>query len=171
MRPTSRAFVLAVGVVVIGLGAASCNVRAYLAQAELFEDLRPGLVDDCCTCLALRGSGADTATCAEAVLINGVVTIPAGSSCGVDAACPGTKQCVDGVCFGGGDRGFELNDLVDDAEVPCLCQGDRETCIAALTNDGDIVVPGACIDQLDREAPCESACGGVLSFDPIQPPG
>ena len=139
-------------VVVVLLHAAGCNVRAGLAQTELFEYLRPGLVEDCCTCLTLRGTGAADATCTEAVLIDGVPTIPPGAT------------------FGSGDRGFDLDDVVDPGEIPCLCQGDRQTCIAALTNQGDIIVPGACIDQLDREASCVSACAGVLSFDPIQPP-
>jgi hypothetical protein len=138
--------------VVVLLHAAGCNVRAVLAQTELFESLRPGLVEDCCTCLTRRGTGAADATCTEAVLIDGAPTIPPGAT------------------FGSGDRGFDLDDAVDPGEVPCLCQGDQQTCIAALTNQGDIIVPGACIDQLDREAPCESACAGVLSFDPIQPP-
>lgn len=159
-----------VSVVVVVLLAGGCNVRAYLAQAELFESLRPGLIEDCCTCLAQRGSGSELATCAEAVLIDGVSTVPPGSTCADDGGCPGTQQCIDGSCFGGGDRGFDLDDEIDPPEVPCLCQGDLATCIALLSNQGDIVVPGACIDQLDREAPCENACTGVLTFDPVQPP-
>ncbi len=139
-------------VVVVAVGLPACNVRAGLAQTELFEFLRPGLIEDCCACLSQRGTGAADATCTEAVLIDGVATIPAGAS------------------YGSGDRAFDLDDDRGEGEIPCLCQGDRDTCVAMLATQGDIIVPGACIDQLDREAPCESACVGVLSFDPIQPP-
>lgn len=141
-----------VAAVVGGAVLPACNVRAGLAQTELFEFLRPGLIEDCCACLSQRGTGSGDATCTEAVIIDDVPTIPAGAT------------------YGSGDRAFDLDDELDDGEIPCLCQGDRETCMAALASQGDVIVPGACIDQLDREAPCEVACVGVLSFDPIQPP-
>ena len=152
-----RRLVVVVVVVVVVLGGGGggllgCNVRAGLAQTEVFEFLRPGVVEACCTCLSQRGTGSAGATCTEAVLIDGVPTIPPGAT------------------YGDGNRAFDLDDERDDGEIPCLCQGNRESCIAALTNQGDIIVPGACIDQLDREAPCESTCVGVLSFDPVQPP-
>jgi hypothetical protein len=142
------AITVAVAVAVVG----GCDVRGNLAQGAVFAGLRPELVDQCCTCLALRGTGDASASCTEAVLIDGIPTIP------------------DNAVRGSGDRIFDSNDAVDDGEIPCLCQGNRGSCIEALTNQGDIIVPGACVDQVDLVAPCEAACASVLSFDPVQPP-
>ena len=71
------AVVCCVAVVVL-LHAAGCNVRAVLAQTELFESLRPGLVEDCCICLTRRGTGAADATCTEAEA--GFMTRPTDST-------------------------------------------------------------------------------------------
>jgi len=152
LGPVAVAWMLAaLGTAVVGV-ASGCDIRGNLAQGAIFAGLRPELVDQCCTCLALRGTGDASASCTQAVLIDGQPTVP------------------DDAVLGSGDRTFDSNDAVDDGEIPCLCQGNRGSCIEALTNQGDIIVPGACVDQVDLVAPCEAACAGVLSFDPVQPP-
>ena len=151
--PVAVAWVLlALQTAVVGIVGVGCDIRGSLAQGAVFAGLRPELVDQCCTCLALRGTGDASASCTQAVLIDGLPTLP------------------DDAVRGGGDRIFDGNDAVDDGEIPCLCQGNRGSCIEALTNQGDIIVPGACVDQVDLVAPCEADCAGVLSFDPVQPP-
>lgn len=153
----SRVFFCVVVVVAVGVfGVVGCDLRPSLAQLRIFSGYRPELVAQCCQCLAQRGTGADDASCELGVFVDGGVNAP------------------DGSVTGSGDRDFDLNDFVDDGEVPCLC-GDltQAECVDALSNGEDgapppgIVVPGACIDQVDRTAPCENACVGVLSFEPI----
>ena len=143
---------IVVAVIASVVGASGCDVRGNLAQLATFAGLRPGLVDQCCTCLAARGTGDSSASCTEAVLIDGQPTLPGNA------------------VTGSGDRSLDDTDTVDDGEIPCLCQGDRSTCIEALTTQGNIIVPGACVDQVELVAPCEAACAGVLSFAPVQPP-
>jgi hypothetical protein len=130
-----------------------CDLRGAFAQSELFSGLRPELIEQCCTCLSLRGTGDATASCSEAILVDGLPSLPPGA------------------VVGSGNRASDLNDERDEGEIPCLCNANRETCIAALSTDGDVLIPGACVDQLDQQAPCESACAGELSFSPIQPAG
>lgn len=124
--------------VAVALGASGCDLRPYLAQTDFFADLRPELIAQCCECLATSETTATTATCSEAFVKDGEVITP-------------------------GDAVFAS----DDDPISCLCQGDVERCNVALETGGDIVVPGACIDQVEIEAPCEAACAGVLTFDPL----
>ncbi len=139
---------LAVCIFVVVSGA--CDLRPTLAQLRLFSGYRADLVDQCCDCLARRGTGAETASCEEGVFVDGGVRAP------------------DGAVVGSGDRDNDNNDSVDEGEVPCLCGGlSAKQCRAALTDNDGIVVPGACIDELDVTAPCENACAGVLSFEPV----
>ena len=51
--------VVVVVVIASVVGASGCDVRGNLAQLATFAGLRPGLVDQCCTCLAARGTGDD----------------------------------------------------------------------------------------------------------------
>jgi hypothetical protein len=127
-----------------------CDWQTTLAQSEWFAGERPGLIAACCACLAARGTADPDASCTQAVLVDGEIVVP------------------DGALYGAGNQGRELNDVVDDGEIPCLCVGDEGFCSDELSRHGGrLVVPGACIDQVDREAPCEAACGGVLSFVPV----
>ncbi len=141
----------------------SCEVRACLAQSDLFASLRPALIEECCLCLARRGTRYPGASCAEAALSpdgGGVVVPPDGPSIPLDA----------------GFLGDDLDDVLDEGvdggvgEIPCLCQGNAGTCQAALGQGASIVVTGACFTQgseVVTEAPCEAACAGVLTFDPL----
>jgi hypothetical protein len=152
----SRVVVVAlVALVVAGVGG-GCDARATFARSSWFADVRPALVAECCACLARRGTADAEATCAEAVLVDGQPAVPAGA------------------VFGSGDdvAAREADDIVDPDEIPCLCGDvDEAGCVATLgADDGRLVVPGACLDRLDREAACEQACGGVLSFVPIAAP-
>jgi hypothetical protein len=141
--------VAAVTVTAVGVGG-GCDWRTTLAQSEWFAGERPGLIAACCACLAARGTADPDASCTLAVLVDGEIVVP------------------DGALYGSGNQGRELNDAVDDGEIPCLCAGDEGVCVDELSRSGGrLVVPGACIDQVDREAPCEAACGGVLSFVPV----
>ncbi len=150
-----RGVVVVVVVVVAGLGA-GCDARATFARSSWFADVRPALVAECCACLARRGTADAEATCAEAILVDGQPAVPAGA------------------VFGSGDdvAAREADDVVDADEIPCLCGDvDEAGCVATLgADDGRLVVPGACLDRRDREAACEEACGGVLSFVPIAAP-
>jgi hypothetical protein len=151
MKTPDGVVAVAAAVVVVAVGLAACDVRTSLATWEPFASLRPELVDACCTCLASRGTGDAAATCTEAVVVDGEITVPPGA------------------LYGNGVQAFEDNDVVDDGEIPCLCDdGGYDACVQALDEPaGRLVVPGACIDQLDRTAPCEEACGGVLAFVPL----
>jgi hypothetical protein len=141
-------------VVVVAAVSASggCDVRTALAQEAVFASLRPGLVRECCACLVARGTGHPEATCTEAVLVDGETTVP------------------DGAMFGSGDQTLDDNDVLDAGEIPCMCGGlDEGQCAEMLSRpEGRLIIPGACIDQVDRTAPCEEACGGVLAFVPLQ---
>ncbi len=140
----------------------ACEARACLAQSDLFASLRPALIEECCLCLARRGTLYPGASCAEAVL---------GADGGV--VVPGDQPIIPP------DAGFfgdDLDDVLDEGvdggigEIPCLCQGNAGTCQVALGQGTSIVVTGACFTQgseVVTEAPCEAACAGVLTFDPL----
>ncbi len=140
----------------------ACEARACLAQSDLFASLRPGLIEDCCLCLARRGTRYPGASCAEAVLgVDGGVVVP-----GDEPIIPPDA----------GFTGDDLDDVVEEGvdgglgEIPCLCQGNAANCQAALSEGTSIVVTGACFTQgaeVVTEAPCEQACAGVLTFDPL----
>jgi len=138
--------------VVALFGLIGCD-PACLAQSDLFTGFRPALIEACCTCVAARGTVFPGSTCAEAILVDDVPVAPpdAGPSIPPDAE------------FFGDD----FDDVVDDGEVPCLCSGDLDTCRSALNAGAPIVVTGACVSQANGSAPCEDACRGVLTFDPI----
>ncbi len=135
--------------VVVVLVLAGCDLRPSLAQIGLFDGYRPELVTQCCSCLAARGTGHPEASCSEGVLVDGGVT--AG----------------EGAVLGSGDQDKDDNDDVDEGEIPCLCAGSARTCRDVLNSGGGITVPGACLDQVDRVAPCETACAGIVNFDPV----
>jgi hypothetical protein len=140
----------------------ACQTRACFAQSDLFSSLRPGLVEDCCLCLARRGTRHPGASCAEAVL---------GADGGV--VIPGDLPMIP---LDAGFSGDDLDDVIEEGvdgglgEIPCLCLGNAATCKEALSSGAKIVVTGACISQgaqVVTEAPCEQACAGVLTFDPL----
>lgn len=140
----------------------ACEARACLAQSDLFATLRPALIEECCLCLARRGTLYPGASCAEAVLgDDGGVVVPGGQPIVPPDA---------------GFIGDDLDDVLDEGvdgglgEIPCLCQGNAGTCQAALGQGTSVVVTGACFTQgseVVTEAPCEQACAGVLTFDPL----
>jgi hypothetical protein len=134
----------------------ACDNRACLAQSEIFADLRPALVEECCLCLARRGTKKPGAACGEAALtLDGGVVIPPDAG----AAIPDERGFL-------GDDG---DDVIDEDEVPCLCASDASTCEQALGSGASIVVTGACVSQGSDffvTAPCEAACRDVLTFDP-----
>lgn len=140
----------------------ACEARACLAQSDLFSSLRAGLIEECCLCLARRGTLHPGASCAEAVLgVDGGVIVP-----GDEPIIPPDA----------GFDGDDLDDVLDEAvdgglgEIPCLCQGNAATCEQALGTGTSILVTGACLSQgaeVVTEAPCEQACAGVLTFDPL----
>ena len=81
-----------------------------------------------------------------------------------------------------GFTGDDLDDVLDEGvdggigEIRCLCQGNAANCQQALMDGTSVVVTGACLTQgaeVVTEAPCEQACAGVLTFDPLvtQQPG
>ncbi len=140
------AFAAAWAVVVVVF--AGCDIRASLAQSELFAGLRPDLIRECCACLAANTTTDEDATCSEARLEDGVV--------GFD----------DDAVFGRPDD--PETDVDETIFIPCLCGSSRLSCMDALEVGEEIFIPGACVDQVDAQAPCESACAGVLSFDSIQ---
>ncbi len=148
--PLRAIVVVAVVAAVVAVGG-GCDVRTSLATWQPFASLRPELIDACCACLSKRGTGDPEATCTEAVVVDGEVSVPPDA------------------LYGNGVQAFEDNDVVDDGEIPCLCDdGGYDACVQALQEPaGRLVVPGACIDQVDRTAPCEEACGGVLAFVPL----
>lgn len=144
------AFVFVVVAAVCCFVAVGCDPRPSLAQLRFFQGTRHDLAEQCCACLSRRGTGNEAASCEEGVFVDGGVFAP------------------DGAVTGDGNRDDDDNDVVDDGEVPCLCGGlDEDGCFVNLVNNKGIVVPGACIDEVDRTAPCESACAGVLSFEPV----
>ena len=113
-----------------------------LAQLAFGEALRDDLIIDCCECLADSSTRDSTATCTEAVLVDGQIVVPNDAVYGSDD---------------------------DNISIPCLCDSTKgkDECIADLHDKTPILIPGACVDQLDGEGPCESACAGVLSFSPV----
>ena len=112
------------------------------AQLAIGEGLRDDLIAECCTCLADTSTNETTATCAEATIVDGEIVVPDDAVYGDDVT-----------------------------SIPCLCEGDANICISRLTNKTEIVVRGDCVERADEEAPCASACSGVLSFSPIQSSG
>jgi hypothetical protein len=109
------------------------------AQLAIGEGLRDDLIAECCTCLADTSTNETTATCAEATIVDGEIVVPDDAVYGDDVT-----------------------------SIPCLCEGDADICTSRLTNKTEIVVRGDCVERADEEAPCASACSGVLSFSPIQ---
>ncbi len=138
-------------------GAGACDLRSCLAQSEAFAGLRPQLIDECCTCLAHRGTRFPGAACAESFIeADGGLAIVADAGPGIPADAP---DVVD-----------DNNDTVDPGEIPCMCNNDLAQCKTALTAGTSILVTGACINQgggITRTAPCENECDGVLTFDPL----
>lgn len=135
----------------------ACDPRVQLAQSPVFEGLRGDLIEQCCACLAQRGTRAPGASCAEAVLSpDGGIVLPDDAVVAADD--PGDPFVAD-----------DLDDSVDRGEIPCGCGLDEGSCIGRLESGERMAVPGACIDQPNNfwSAPCESACGGVLIFDPV----
>jgi hypothetical protein len=126
-------------VVVVFVVVSSTAACPQLAQLAIGEGLRDDLIAQCCTCLADTSTNDSTATCAEATVIDGEIVVPDDAVYGDDVT-----------------------------SIPCLCEGDADICISRLTNSTAIVVRGACVEAEDEEAPCASACSGVLSFSPIQ---
>lgn len=147
MKPP--AFIPVVVVVVVALVGVGCDLRPVLAQADL-GDFRPELIDECCACLAARGTGHPEATCSEAALVDGAIAPPASA------------------VLGSGNQAQDDNNSVDDGEIPCLCAGNAATCATTLNGGGSVVVPGACLAQIDRTAPCESACAAIINFEPVR---
>lgn len=138
----------------------ACDNRACLAQSDLFADYRPELIEECCLCLARRGTAFPEAACGEAsITLDGGVLIPVDSG-------PQNPPLEPGDTFGGDDN----DDVIDESEIPCLCTGTAATCQAALTAGRDIIVTGACVTQgsssIFVRAPCEDACKDVLTFSP-----
>jgi hypothetical protein len=151
MSAAARLGVAVCGVVVVTAVVVACDLRPTLAQTAFFPGFRDELALQCCECLARRGTGSREATCSEAILVDGGVGAPD------DAVVGDTDGSLDG------------NDEVDPGEIPCLCGGlDQQQCLDRVSNpDAGVLVPGACIDQLEATAPCENACLGVLSFEPV----
>ena len=135
------------------LGLLACSIQGTLAQSEVFAELRPELIESCCSCLARRGTSAAGASCAPAVLVDGGVVLP-------DDAEVATGPVVEVT---------EFNDSLDPGEIPCLCEGNAGSCIGSLSAGASIAVTGACLHQpgFFASAPCESACRGVLTYDPV----
>ncbi len=141
----------------------ACDNRACLAQSELFAGYRPELVDECCLCLARRGTAFPEAACGEAS-----VTLDGGVVIDIDAG-PANPPLDDGSSFNGDDLDDVIQESVDGGpgEIPCLCAGNAETCAETLNEGKDLVVTGACLSQgtgLFVRAPCEDACRDVLTF-------
>jgi hypothetical protein len=152
---------LAVSLAVLAWGA--CDNRACLAQSDLFAGYRAQVIDECCLCLARRGTAFPGAACGEAALTldGGVVLLDDGG--------PSNPPLDDGDSFVGDDLDDVIQERVDGGpgEIPCLCDGNAETCSAALNAGVDVVVTGACLSQgtgVFVEAPCEDACRDVLTF-------
>lgn len=144
----------------------ACDNRACLAQSDLFAGYRPELIEECCLCLARRGTAFPEAACGEAsvTLDGGVVFVDGG---------PGLANppLEDGESFGGDDLDDVIQESVDGGpgEIPCLCAGNAQSCRAALESGNELVVTGACISQgtgLFVTAPCEEECRDVLTFTP-----
>ena len=141
----------------------ACDNRACLAQSELFAGYRPELIDECCLCLARRGTAFPEAACGEAALtLDGGVVI-------VDDGGPSNPP-IDGL-FGGDDLDDVVQESIDGGpgEIPCLCSDNANTCAAALNAGRDLLVTGACLSQgtgLFVRAPCEDECRDVLTFTP-----
>lgn len=132
----------------------ACDNRACLAQSELFEGYRPELIEECCLCLARRGTAAPGASCGEAQLtLDGGVVIADGGT-----AIPSDDEFVRD----------DNDDVIDDDELPCLCGEDAKTCAAKLGAGQALRVTGACVSQgteLFVTAPCEVECRDVLTFE------
>jgi hypothetical protein len=145
----------AVASVALVAAALACDPRVFLARTELNDELRHDLLVQCCQCLVRRGTAAPGASCAEAFIgSDGGVLLPS------DAVVVEPNE--DFVADDG-------DDAVDGREIPCGCGLDQLTCVGRLEAGARIVVPGACIEQPNNvfDAPCERACGGVLTFDPL----
>ena len=132
---------------------AACDPRSCLAQTPLFASLRPDLVKECCACLANNTTTFPGSACAETFIVDGgpAIAIDAGPANPADAG----------------------PDYVPVA-VPCMCEDGEASCRAALTRGVPILVTGACVSQgsgpFVRKAPCQDACNGVLSFEPLASP-
>jgi hypothetical protein len=132
---------------------------ACLAQSDLFAYLREPLIEECCLCLARRGTRFPGASCEEAFVgADGGVVVPGDAGIHPDA----------------GYDGDDLDDAIQEGEVPCLCDGlNAQECKGAMNAGTPIVVVGACVSQgtgVFSEAPCEQACKDVLVFEPLEKP-
>lgn len=143
----------------------ACDNRACLAQSDLFAGYRPELIEECCLCLARRGTAFPGASCSEASLtLDGGVVL-------ADEDAPANPPLDEGDAFGGDDLDDVIQESVDGGpgEIPCLCTGNAQTCGLALNEGRDVLVTGACLSQgsgLFVRAPCEDACRDVLTFTP-----
>ena len=155
MSPSARSRAWTLLPLVLAAFYVACDSRACLAQSDLFAGFRDELIDECCLCLARRGTAAPGASCGVAQIAadGGVVIADGGTALPDDPDFPG-------------DNG---DDVLDDFELPCLCGEDATTCAQTLKRGETVVVTGACVSQgADpfRPAPCEDECRGVLTFDP-----
>ena len=146
------------------LALTSCDPRVTLAQSPLFEDMRDDLIAQCCECIARRGTRAPGASCAVAEIgPDGGIVVPDGAAVVPDDGTFGADD-GDDVVDEDGDGKLEAGE-----EIPCSCGTDEQTCIDTLSAGERVTVPGTCIDQPNNfwDAPCERACSGVLTFDPV----
>jgi hypothetical protein len=160
----SRAGPLLVLVAAIALAVSSCDPRVFFAQSPLFEGMRGDLIEECCACLARRGTKAPGASCAEAVIgPDGGIVLPEDAEVIADNGSF-TADDNDDIVDEDGDGKLERGE-----EIPCACGVDEASCIGLLESGERVPVVGACIEQPNNfwDAPCESACSGVLTFDSI----
>jgi hypothetical protein len=84
-----RAVAVLAGLVAVGVFAGCLDLRATLAQSELFAEYREELIDECCTCLAEESSFHESATCQE----TGGPPIPdEDHTAGIPCLCGGTLE-------------------------------------------------------------------------------
>jgi hypothetical protein len=159
LRRTVGAAAIAAAVwVAAGVVGGGCDPRALLAQSTLFAGVRHDLVEECCACLARRGTRAPGASCGEAQLLpDGGTVVPDGA----DVAPEDSNFSRD-----------DGDDVIDDDEIPCSCGVNAGACVTRLEAGGRMIIPGACVDQPNNlfDAPCESACKNVVTFDPVSSP-
>lgn len=144
----NRSFCFVFCFVVVG-SFVGCDARPTLAQFAVFSGYREELADQCCQCLAKRGTGAADATCSEPTLVDNTLVFE------------------DGAVFGSGNTNDDFDDKVQAGEIPCACGLDNQGCTDALVGGNEIVIPGACVDQPDATAPCETECAGILNYSGI----
>jgi hypothetical protein len=178
VRKSACRFALAIALA----AAAACPTQeACLAASPLFAGLRPGLIHNCCECLATSGTPFPGAACAEAVLVDGVVK-PG------DAGPLSLRGGVASIPVPPDDAGSRHDDQdnpnnsnsIKADEVPCLCEDDVDQCEQKLSDphptDAGLVllVTAACVNNgtslFEFDPPvCQSACQGVINFIPVAP--